>query len=835
MMLTQTNISISDFIFHLCTSSPSPVLDDLLNHADAISDALMSHPRRPSKSIGWALNLAKSAYVAEVRDLVDIESGYHFNAHKITPNQLESFRIDRMAGGMQVLAPHLWDLLGALLSASSTKKQPHAESTADHSSEDAQDDAMWDQFDDLDIEGLLDVVKGTRMTREEQKERRRHAILIIKVVILSVIMQSSNQKANALGSVVGIFLHACRAPEKVVNAVSRMGLTISMGSVENAISSLSRESANTLKAMGHSLLVAYAYDNFDVDLKPTTPTTEKSATSLKHLTSGLMFPLQHGVTSDHLKCSSFLWEKSTFNLDAINRPPPPTLEDLLMLHPEAPMRSMPTPSPAPLLSRRDRFNAWIFVRDLVNHGPLYFQQFRNKIGEPEEIEMIPLVTTPVIPTRAMDANNSTVAGNIQTIKELLKQGGVGDPNDHDEEQDDTVQDIGDHIIIFHGDLGTGDRILSAQRRRAIEKTPSRRLQQVIFVPGLFHYKMACADAIWRTFIQPTAGRLDDTSLLQIYHQLRPKEMKSITTKPTFRQMHQTIKDVGICMRLDSWRNIVATDNPGVKTLEDFAASQPSFETILLLANRLANKYVASGTLESDRRTTETSKRDQRYENSLLINKYFLLYEETSHSLDHGDIGRVEAGMAAWIIVFKGVRKHKYASHLTRYLWNVHYIYPKELSRAIRYNILVNPTGKKGKFRAVDWCVELNNLYTKVVYGGEGSNYTVDHILKDSPLVQVYRDIKLSMGENLFTTKLSSAHSYPDMTKTYKKVTDYLWKMAAHTFTAGRSCKYVVPDPMYMGLEAIDMKGLGVDTAESGDDDNNGEAEPGLELDDLLAA
>jgi hypothetical protein len=34
-------------------------------------------------------------------------------------------------------------------------------------------------------------------------------------------------------------------------------------------------------------------------------------------------------------------------------------------------------------------------------------------------------------------------------------------------------------------------------------------------------------------------------------------------------------------------------------------------------------------------------------------------------------------------------------------------------RSIRYNILINPTGKVGKFRAVDWCVELNNLYTKV--------------------------------------------------------------------------------------------------------------------------
>lgn len=33
-------------------------------------------------------------------------------------------------------------------------------------------------------------------------------------------------------------------------------------------------------------------------------------------------------------------------------------------------------------------------------------------------------------------------------------------------------------------------------------------------------------------------------------------------------------------------------------------------------------------------------------------------------------------------------------------------------RAIRMNILCNPTGKKNQFRAIDWWVEHNNLYIK---------------------------------------------------------------------------------------------------------------------------
>ncbi|KIJ31748.1 hypothetical protein M422DRAFT_124782, partial [Sphaerobolus stellatus SS14] len=59
---------------------------------------------------------------------------------------------------------------------------------------------------------------------------------------------------------------------------------------------------------------------------------------------------------------------------------------------------------------------------------------------------------------------------------------------------------------------------------------------------------------------------------------------------------------------------------------------------------------------------------------------------------------------------------------------------------IRMNWLVNPTGRPNGFRAVDWVVELNNLYTKVVYGGQFSNRTLQLMLKQSPLIEVFRGV-----------------------------------------------------------------------------------------------
>jgi hypothetical protein len=143
-----------------------------------------------------------------------------------------------------------------------------------------------------------------------------------------------------------------------------------------------------------TLLVCYAYDNFDTELKTHVPTIDKPSDTLKHLMSGLCFPLQHGITL-----------------------------------------------------------------------------------KPEVIKQIPLTKTQIIPARTMSYSNSSVSGNIETILNLMEQGGVGDPNDMDTRYE--VVDLSPFIIMFHGDLGTGDQIYSILQRWAMEKTAWNRFQLAI--------------------------------------------------------------------------------------------------------------------------------------------------------------------------------------------------------------------------------------------------------------------------------------------------------------------------------------------------------------------
>jgi hypothetical protein len=117
--------------------------------------------------------------------------------------------------------------------------------------------------------------------------------------MISILMQGTNQKCNALESVFGIFLHSCNTPQKVIDALAHMGITILCHIVHDIIHLLFLETYKMLQKMGQRLLVVYAYNNFDIDFKTHVPTVEaKSHDTLTHLTSGTLIQLEHGVTTE---------------------------------------------------------------------------------------------------------------------------------------------------------------------------------------------------------------------------------------------------------------------------------------------------------------------------------------------------------------------------------------------------------------------------------------------------------------------------------------------------------------------------------------------------------
>lgn len=450
--------------------------------------------------------------------------------------------------------------------------------------------------------------------------------------------------------------------------LAHAGLSISLTSIHSVIKSLSREAAKKVKESVRTLKTALAYDNFDISFQVAQPTIENRNTFVS-MTSATAIPLFDIVNSSPLRCSAEMWNKDPRNPLLVNIPSKYDANDLLEFHIQS---TASTRSPGKRLSRFLENYAW-HVRDILIQNVASFKHFSKENGQPETINQIPVHQTRQIPFRAMNIKESTTDGNIDVVESLLRQGGIGEPAD--EEFDSTKDvDISEHVILFHGDLLTKERLDSVRDSRRIEATPKNRFQYVVFIPGLFHFKMACADALWRTWIQPTDGRKDPNSLFQHTGILRPDETGKIVSKPGFRRMHDLLYHDLCASMLDCWR----IESQCSTSLEDFAQLNLSWDQIVRMSEDIVLKYVASTANLTGERQKPAAECDQVFENQKLRNRDELLYAEVSHAMNAGDIGRVEETFIHWIYIFRATGKHKYASHMLQFMIDLRKFYSPEL-------------------------------------------------------------------------------------------------------------------------------------------------------------
>lgn len=590
----------------------------------------------------------------------------------------------------------------------------------------------------------------------------------------------------------GIFLHTCVAPVRVIDSLWRMNVSVSRHSINNAISSLAAESTKHIRAIGRTLECAYVLDNFDVQIRHKVSTVEQPDSALYHLISGSLIKMVHCSRED-LKWSSYLWQRCRYNDKRTIIVPSPSIVPLFSIHPDK--------TDPKLLDRRERFNSWKFAIDLCTHGPEFFRQYISQLRDPEDIEKIPITKTHQVPAKSMQFSNSTVDGNIDAIADLLRQGGVSDPADLDD------PDAAEVVIIIHGDLGTGERVLTGRIRRSIERTGRRRLEFIIFVPGLFHIKMACADALWRIFIEKDGADLrDPTSIMAFISILYSNQSARIAAnKCSFQTLDNCFVQCGTADRLECWRAYIHRKWPNCDTLQKYANREPSLDEILSILRRLASEYSSSALKIEDFQELDLKDRDLQHENMLIRIDYLLLYEELAYAIRCGDVGRIETCLCRWIPIFKGTGKHKYASMLLEFLHDVHFVYPPPLKKAVRYNWLCNPKGKPMGFRGVDWLLELNNLLTKVIYGGSGSNYTIARIIKESPLIQLYRDCKIVMEKQFLLTPKTMRHGDPDMTESFQALSRCAVSNDMLKFKAARTTHHRIPNYFQVGMDRFESK------------------------------
>ncbi|KAI0635479.1 hypothetical protein C8Q77DRAFT_1053626 [Trametes polyzona] len=676
--LQARGVTLSELIAFVVTQNKygdtnDMLFQDVVNNTMVILSALSANMKTAPATFHWCHEQMCIRYARSVSELSRNVHAWHFGAMHTDPEQIREFQLDVMANELQRSAPQVWGLLVALLGG--WAQGVEQESTNSRTSrntpfrDDPEDDEYWGEDDDLVAEIAEEQGRGSGPQLTKRQKRRNLLTRVRVVVIINILMQTQDQRCNALQSVIGIFLHSCGAPEKLIKLLSRMGISVAQTTIHRAIKSLQDYSIDDVQLLGRTLLVSYAFDNLDFKVPSGIPTIDKPADGLVHITTGTLMRLEHGVRLEDLRCAALLRERSEFNpLASDPRPfdPKATMTKLLTLHPEPEV-------PAGGISRRGRFRAWVLMHTLLKHGPLSLAHLLDKLSDPEAIETIPTCKLHQQPIRAMDISLSTITGNLDAIEGLYKQAGVGDPS-----VSQFLVDLKDFVTLFQGDLGTFEKVMSALRRRKQERTPYNRLDSVVFVLGLFHLKMAAADAIWRMLVTPDGARVDNTSFFKILSQLRPNDSSRLISNAKFRDRHDLINHITTLLILDAWK-VEVKRRWGHETLEAWAGTKPTLAEIQEVAETIVREYIEGDGVDIYKmQTMPTAERDKVKENTARSMNYTLFYYELSHAMNWGDIGRVENIFPPWIQIFRAVGKHKYANYMLRFMHSLYFVYPEGL-------------------------------------------------------------------------------------------------------------------------------------------------------------
>ncbi|ETW78198.1 hypothetical protein HETIRDRAFT_326030 [Heterobasidion irregulare TC 32-1] len=318
--LAAQEINLADFLISLLGNpyyQDHPVLINLIARSGDLCTVFYKNRTSSGIIIQWALDTAKQYHSSEILALSDPEHGWHFGAVNATIEQLENFKIEQMAKDLERLSLETWNLLGAILWVSkhlSLLWMPSVERSDNEATGTERVPRRSSITTGLDpmlqtkrVPGIGHVLSSLVILQSQNALSSQK-----QTVVISIMIQSMSQQCNALASVIGIFLHSCNAPEKVIKTLARMGVSISMQSVNNAISALSIDAKQRVREMGQLLTIGYIHDNFDVNFPTLISTVEKSVDTLAHMTSADAFWLQECLLED-LRCSEQLWQKSPFN------------------------------------------------------------------------------------------------------------------------------------------------------------------------------------------------------------------------------------------------------------------------------------------------------------------------------------------------------------------------------------------------------------------------------------------------------------------------------------------------------------------------------------------
>ena len=134
--------------------------------------------------------------------------------------------------------------------------------------------------------------------------------------------------------------------------------------------------------------------------------------------------------------------------------------------------------------------------------------------------------------------------------------------------------------------------------RAIESSEKDQLQWLITVPGTFHIRMVCVDAIWWVHIHPKAQRDIKGGIFNLFKILHPKDSSKLALHPTYQMLNDGIHHLIESEILVCWERVT-----GYSNINDFVNGNPTWDQILSSSEAICDQYVTRSSFERNRLTS----------------------------------------------------------------------------------------------------------------------------------------------------------------------------------------------------------------------------------------
>jgi len=289
--------------------------------------------------------------------------------------------------------------------------------------------------------------------------------------------------------------------------------------------------------------------------------------------------------------------------------------------------------------------------------------------------VLALKKTETYPLRVTTINEATVEGTIKVWDNIYEQ------------VKRNAESLNNQAVPSINDQLTNARIRGAKAMRVKENSAFLRLDNIQLGYGLFH---KCLNLVW-ALLKTHQGAIDQLGSLKYFFALLEKT-RLANDKPDYHTLLAALMQVLYGVLLEAWRR-----NCGFSTLDGFAASKPSPDTLLNIAEKILSHYTPmdelppdkaessdagsedshvpdepapAPTLRSKNVNSQDPLDDLAHRNIRILLRDLLYVAELVRAISDGDWGRIEDILGQLTMMFRGAGSNNYSTELLHFARNL---------------------------------------------------------------------------------------------------------------------------------------------------------------------